>query len=837
MQSLPANSASVVPTSRSWKPQAISIDTFVRSVCAQTDAVAPIAFLLDGRRHFQPARNQDAGDFAKTFAGERNAFITPAGFDYAAAPKRLATTARLFKAIWVDVDVRKKDTDPGYADDKEADAAWRAFAKEARLPPTLVVHSGHGWHLYYTLDRLIPLEQWKPLAQRLVLACERNGLQIDRVCTTDAARVMRLPGTINHKPERGKDRLAGAWRAQEHDYSLLDLDARLPPLESSESARRPDGAALAPNMGRNKLDVNSALGLDDDQAFPRTPENEALVRSALTALARSLEGKPYPREVWLKDMFALASLDATHGWGDVGAELAVELSRSTSGYTDEADVHKALGSYNPSRADRVGVGSLLRRATNVGWARPTFVAPAAPEPEAAAKATSEAGGASEPGPRKAPWLVEMNARYAVVRWGSGAAVLDRQTPTQHADGIRNGPGFLEVGALKQLLRGRDVLAGGRHGPLADAWLRDPGRRQYDAAVFAPGETTPASVLNLWQGFAVEPIAGDIDIWLDLFDSLVPDQVVRRYVLCWLAWKVQNPGRVPGTILVMTGGKGAGKNSLFDPVVRMFGAHGRVFDDSEQIAGRFTGHLMTVAFAVLDEALFVGDPRQNDRIKARVTATHMTFEHKGRDPVQGLNRCAYVSLSNHEQVWQATADERRAVIVEAAATLTGDGRFWSRYYQWLDGGGTAALLHHLQHVALTEFDVRAIPRSNALRRQVEMTALRDPTVAWWHTVLTEGAVSRRTGSLDRSQPLAENETTTIAQSELRESFEQAGRRRDGDFAVAMKRLRRWHPTRTTRRRLDTGGRNVEVILPSLAELREQFTAATGVHIETAGDEQT
>jgi hypothetical protein len=311
---------------------------------------------------------------------------------------------------------------------------------------------------------------------------------------------------------------------------------------------------------------------------------------------------------------------------------------------------------------------------------------------------------------------------------------------------------------------------------------------------------------------------------------VPNRATRRYLLRWLAWKVQNPGEVPGTILLVTGSKGAGKNALFEPVVRIFGAHGGVFDDSEQIAGRFTLHLMILAFVVLDEALFTGDPKQADRIKSRVTATGMSYEGKGMTPIPGVNRCAYVSLSNHVHVWQATVDERRAVVIEAGGALIGNRTFWNAYYKWLAGDGPAALLHMLKSVDVRGFDPRVIPRGAALRRQIAHTSLRDPVVSWWQTVLSEGAVSARNGV---QMFLESGVPTEVDKAHLRESFESSGARRPGDWDAAMRKLRAWAGAAgiVERRGRAGNGRVRVLILPPLDDMRAAFTAATGVETDS------
>lgn len=436
------------------------------------------------------------------------------------------------------------------------------------------------------------------------------------------------------------------------------------------------------------------------------------------------------------------------------------------------------------------------------------------------------------------WVAAMNLRFAVTRVGSTMVIVDFQTASMSGRGVTYGIGFLNTAGLNVMLNGRYApiqKAGEKQRSLASAWLAHRARRQYEGMVFAPPPTAPlpANILNTWQGFAVEPLAGDVAPWLAVLAALVPDELERLYVLRWIAWKIQNPGGVPDTILIFKGAKGTGKNSLFDPLIALFGRHAMLADDPELIAGRFTFHLMTLAFAVLDEAVFAGDPRQADRIKSRITAKTMMYEQKGMDPVQGVNRCAYVMLTNHEYVWQATSDERRAAIFEVGEALRGKLEFWSTYHAWVEGVGAGALLHYLQRVDLTGFNPRIIPKGEALREQVEQTAMKSPAVAWWHQCLSEGVIRWHDG-MSRVHHLDDAAETEIDRSYLRLSYEQSAAakgRASSDWAAVSKRLLTWAGAagiRTVQQRTAVGRIRVDV-LPPLPALRTAFTEATRVQV--------
>ncbi|MBI2377532.1 MAG: hypothetical protein HYV07_26260 [Deltaproteobacteria bacterium] len=89
------------------------------------------------------------------------------------------------------------------------------------LEPSMAVSSGRGGHLYFLLDRVYPAASARPIARRL---CEL--VRSDPVF--DAPRVMRLPGTMNHKP--GVNVLCElVYRSDPvRRYSLNEIADRLP---------------------------------------------------------------------------------------------------------------------------------------------------------------------------------------------------------------------------------------------------------------------------------------------------------------------------------------------------------------------------------------------------------------------------------------------------------------------------------------------------------------------------------------------------------------------------------------------------------------------------------
>lgn len=762
--------------------------------------------------------------------GRKPAYLTMAAFNPLAVERhsgRTKANAVAVRGFWIDIEgsAEKYDkpggADGGYPNGTAVMKAVGAFTRLVAMVPNFLVSTGSGGvHLHYVLSEPISPAEWLGRARALVTLARLHGLKIDAQCTTDAARIMRAPGSIHQKT--GNEVLACRWRAE--PYTLEEWD-RLTNYEP--------GADTAGGFDALRTSKRYDLAINGDvvegTSYPEYSYLRAAAQCGAMNRAAQREGQDTPYPVWMLAV-KVAALSTE------GREFAHSISAGHADY-DEAATDKKIDSLTggpagcEAWANAYGAGGpcdsceyrtkvknpAIQLGAKVDTTPPGSVALAEPE-------------------TVVEWVGELNPRFALVRHGAKFVIVDFQTPSMSGRGVSYGIGFLDVAGFRSMMNGRFApvqKAGDKQRALADAWLSHQQRRQYEGLVYGPGEALPTNILNLWQGFAVQPLAGDVSPWLDVLAALVPNELERRYVLHWIAWKIQNPGGVPDTILIFKGAKGTGKNSLFDPLILLFGRHAMLADDPELIAGRFTWHLMSLSFAVLDEAVFIGDPKQADRIKSRVTAKTMHYEQKGMDPVQGVNRCAYVMLTNHEYVWQATSDERRAVVIEVGEALRGNLEFWKRYHAWALGDGPAALLHYLQAVDLTGFDPRRIPKGEALRKQVEQTALRSPAAAWWHQCLTEGAVRWRDGieCVTYLDDAGENE---IDRSALRLSYEQSAAARgraSTDWAAVSKRLIVWAGDagiRKTRVRA-ANGREWRDVLPSLLALRAAFTASTQVEV--------
>ena len=106
--------------------------------------------------------------------------ISKAGNPYI-LPIRSQANAVAFKSLFMDLDAKGKSKD-SYDTLEEALAAFTNFIGVVGLPrPNVIVKTGGGFHVYWTFDRALPIEEWQPLANALAAAAEPMASSATRV--------------------------------------------------------------------------------------------------------------------------------------------------------------------------------------------------------------------------------------------------------------------------------------------------------------------------------------------------------------------------------------------------------------------------------------------------------------------------------------------------------------------------------------------------------------------------------------------------------------------------------------------------------------------------------
>ena len=261
---------------------------------------------------------------------------------------RLQKNAIALKSVWLDIDI--KEAPKGYPSLNDVLDALGMFRRGVGLPPpTALVASGGGLHVYWISDKPLTPDEWRPYAEGLKIAAIQQGLRCDAGVTIDSARILRVPGTLNHKTNPPKPvKLLGM---QVSDINFAKDLAVLPTIAQTITATVKNNQMIdltnfpkrvPPPEGIESL----AEGLEREEMLPLAWEplvkECAFIRDALIT-----GGKDYSQPMW-----NLTTLAAT--WMEDGHALAHKMGKAHSGYSAES-TDKLWDRKSKERRDR-GLG-------------------------------------------------------------------------------------------------------------------------------------------------------------------------------------------------------------------------------------------------------------------------------------------------------------------------------------------------------------------------------------------------------------------------------------------------------------------------------------------------
>ena len=536
------------------------------------------------------------------------------------------------------------------------------------------------------LLRPVPVKDWRAFLEG---ATAHFGTDIFDPATKDAARLYYFPSC---PPEMA-----------EHRRSMLLEGAFLDPQPFIERGRE----RLAPSTRTGAPAHLASVAISDEWSTgrsalpePETPESVERLRSAAAAIPSS-KAKGCVRDIYLTVTWAIAAT----GWS-CAEELAREWCMTSPEDFDEDDFGKDWQSYDPERAERIGVGSLFKLAEQNGWVDPRHSVDEEEE----------------------PWLASMNTAYA---WIEAEAGIYR---IQYRDFISPEKFRLaHANDTRRVQYGKDRT---KEVSVAALYLASKGRRQHRSVVTRPGEpgVTADNCLNDWTGFTIEPMPGDVAPFMKLYRYMFGDE---QFPLQWFAHLIQHPGvKMFVSLVVWSNQQGVGKNLLFETVGNLFSPHHFALIGQSEVDDDFTGWIPGTVFVIADEVRASKSDKAADRLKLWVTATTLRTHDKGQPKrvVDNLMNLAF--LSNHADGMFLNDHDRRFAVYEVNSGPLPEA-LKHEFLTWRDNGGCRCLLDFLQRYDLADFDPKGrAPVTEAKRAMIE--ASRSDLDRWAHDIIN-GAI--------------------------------------------------------------------------------------------------
>ncbi len=704
--------------------------------------------------------------------------------EYATPDSRTAANVSGAFAFWVDIDCgnTKADKGKGYRTEADALVVVEQFCQKAALPsPTHIVSSGGGLHAYWVLDRVLGREIWQAYAGKLKALTKVLGFLADDSRTSDIASVLRVPGTLNFKYvpprlvtllqandayiqqavmfasiEKAFNQLCGA--------TVIQLRAPSPKITLAKINDDADTSSYGPpDLSR----LASALAVLDPDCDERTWK---LARIA--PLARAANTFPDISE-------ALYELAKSWSSGELGgvASKAWGAPGASNGRTGEQEFDSVWQRFLADNytGTETTLGTVYHAAREAGWIStasadagntekqfqkcktvvvhpvqkllqaevlPRESANLSIQPvggEQAAKPAPTSSAKSESGPALSP-LATIQQRYCLINMDGKLWVLDGALLA-----ARNEKGTAQKLVLSSRPDGCILIqrAAAAQFPAADvgtiynSFVYSPQTICYDGVEFNPCGTT-GNYLNLWVGPTITPKAGAWPLIQAYLFDVICDGVQKSYdyLIRYIAHALQQPGEKPGVMIILLGGQGTGKGTLGRVLRMIWSATYLQISNIDNVTGNFNAALERAYIVFMDEALFSGNRRASDVLKSLVTEETVYINEKFQPTRQTQSYHRFIAATNADHFKNTERDDRRDFTLRVSEAHKGDHGYWRVLNREIKNGGVEAMVHDLQALDLTEFNIREKPDTKELLAQ-KLQSL-GPIECWWYDCLDAGA---------------------------------------------------------------------------------------------------
>lgn len=233
----------------------------------------------------------------------------------------------------------------------------------------------------------------------------------------------------------------------------------------------------------------------------------------------------------------------------------------------------------------------------------------------------------------------------------------------------------------------------------------------DQVGFDPSGKDRNCKLNTWQGWPMLPKAGKCELLLDLLRHLCSDdqngEIVYRWILCWMAYPLQNPGAKMSSAIIMHGPQGTGKSTVFQALSKIYGDYATVLNQ-RGLEDKFNSDWSDSKLFILAEEVVTRAEMWHikNELKELVTGEWIRINPKNIAAYRQRNQVNIVYLSNENQPLPLDNDDRRHLVVYTPPPLTED--YYDAVFLEMEQGGCEAFYQHLLDLDLSGFHPKKRP---------------------------------------------------------------------------------------------------------------------------------
>ena len=220
--------------------------------------------------------------------------------------------------------------------------------------------------------------------------------------------------------------------------------------------------------------------------------------------------------------------------------------------------------------------------------------------------------------------------------------------------------------------------------------------------------------NRWRDARPTAAEGDVSLWIQHAERMIPDPIEREHVLNVMAYKRQHPEKKINHAVLHAGRPGSGKDTLWAPFLWSIGGNTHVnvaIVKNEELNSQW-------GYALESEVIVINELRQAEARDRRALENSLkpviaappellSVNRKGMHPYDALNRVFVLSFSNERAAISLPRDDRRWFVIwsEAERMAPEDAE---HIWAWYKSGGFEAVTAWLDARDVSAFNPGAAP---------------------------------------------------------------------------------------------------------------------------------
>lgn len=206
-------------------------------------------------------------------------------------------------------------------------------------------------------------------------------------------------------------------------------------------------------------------------------------------------------------------------------------------------------------------------------------------------------------------------------------------------------------------------------------------------------STDPKTFSIFRGFGYKNIDDvnmeSISSFLDYVENIIAagNKELYTYILKWVSYIIQNPGKRTNSCLVLLGEQGTGKTTFVNTICKLFGNYAKTNSQRlDDIVGSFNGTIEGKMIIVMNELSAVDHFNKkaiHNQLKTLITDDTLTINRKGLDQYTIENVSNFIICSNDFNPIMIENGDRRYVVIEVSDKVAKDRKYFGNLKNGMD----------------------------------------------------------------------------------------------------------------------------------------------------------